>query len=78
MCNAKYKEKLAELINQQQATVFSTTYCPYCVKAKKVLDRNNISYKEIMLDEIHGEDQVEVANCVYGADRRFVPYIYLN
>ena len=31
-----------------------------------------------MLDEISGVDQMEVANCIYGEDRRFVPFIYLN
>jgi len=38
-----------------------------------------VGYKEIMLDEISGQDQMEVANCIYGEDeRRFVPYVYLN
>ena len=56
MCSDKYRQKLTEMVNSQQATVFSTTYCPYCTKAKKVLDRNNVAYKEVMLDEIYGED----------------------
>jgi len=58
--------------------VFSTTYCPYCTKAKKLLEKNEVEYTEIMLDEISGVDQMEVANCIYGEDRRFVPYVYLN
>jgi glutaredoxin len=31
-----------------------------------------------MLDEIYGEDQMEVANCIYGKERRFVPLVFLN
>ena len=44
-----------------------------------MLDKNGVGYTEIMLDEISGQDQMEVANCIYGEDnRRFVPYVYLN
>lgn len=44
-----------------------------------MLDKNGVGYTEIMLDEISGADQMEVANCLYGEDnRRFVPFIYLN
>ena len=78
LCKPKYMERLSEIINSRQATVISTTYCPYCTKAKKTLDANKIKYQEIMLDEIYGEDQLEVANCIYGEERRFVPYLYLN
>ena len=59
--------------------MFSTTYCQYCTKAKKLLEKNSVAYTEVMLDEISGVDQMEVANCIYGKDeRRFVPYVYLN
>lgn len=78
VCKPAYSKRLSELISEKQATVFSTTYCPYCTKAKKLLDKNNVGYNEIMLDEISGQDQMEVANCIYGDDRRFVPFIYLN
>jgi len=36
--------------------VISTTYCGYCNKAKKLLEKENVEFKEIMLDEIYGED----------------------
>ena len=79
ICKPAYAQRLTEIIGEKQATVFSTGYCPYCTKAKKLLDKNEVEYKEIMLDEISGVDQMEVANCLYGADkRRFVPFVYLN
>lgn len=78
ICKPAYSARLAEIIAEKQATVFSTTYCPYCNKAKKLLDKNGVGYTELMLDEISGVDQMEVANCIYGEDRRFVPFIYLN
>ena len=59
--------------------MFSAGFCPYCTKAKKLLDKNDVAYSEVMLDEISGVDQMEVANCIYGMDeRRFVPFVYLN
>merc|ERR1719253_390765 len=78
ICKPEYQKKLNDLISQKQATVFSTTYCPFCVKATKILDRNNVEYSEVKLDEMYGEDQMEIANCVYGEERRFVPYIYYD
>jgi glutaredoxin len=71
-------ERLQKLVTQNPATVISTTYCPYCTKAKRVLDAASVSYKELMLDEIQGEEQMDAANCIYGKGRRFVPFIYLN
>ena len=78
VCKPAYATRLAEIITSKQATVFSAGFCPYCTKAKKLLDKNEFEYTEIMLDEISGVDQMEVANCIYGDDRRFVPYVYLN
>ena len=43
-------------MNLKQATVFSTTYCSYCTKAKKLLQNNEIAYNEVMLDEMQQED----------------------
>ena len=56
MCKPAYSKRLTEIISEKAATVFSTTYCPYCTKAKKLLDKNEVGYTEIMLDEISGVD----------------------
>ncbi len=68
MCKPQYLERLQQIFSEKQATVVSTTYCGYCNKAKKLLDKENVQYREIMLDEIYGEDQMEVANCIYGTN----------
>lgn len=31
--------------------IYSKTYCPYCVKAKRLLSSKNVSFEEIMLDD---------------------------
>ena len=56
ICKPVYQKRLQEILNSKQATVFSTTYCPFCVKAKAILDQNDIEYSEVMLDEIYGVD----------------------
>ena len=32
-------------------TIYSTTWCPSCISAKKLLDTKNLSYKEINIEE---------------------------
>ena len=39
------------MIGEKPAFVVSTTYCPYCNKAKSLLNRYGIEHKEILLDE---------------------------
>jgi glutaredoxin 3 len=78
MCKPQYLERLQQIFSEKQATVVSTTYCGYCNKAKKLLEKEGVEFREIMLDEIYGEDQMEVANCIYGKSQRFVPMIYMN
>ncbi len=58
--------------------VISTTYCSYCNKAKNLLDRSNIDHQEIVLDNLEPNDQIEIANCIYGKNQRYVPFIYLK
>ena len=32
--------------------VFCTPYCPYCVRAKKLLEQKNVEYEEIRVDQL--------------------------
>ena len=34
-----------------QITIYSTTWCPSCISAKKLLDSKGLSYKEINIEE---------------------------
>ena len=34
-----------------KVTVYTTTYCPFCVRAKDLLKRRGISFEEIQLSE---------------------------
>ena len=43
-------------LEKNKALVISTTVCPACTKAKNILDRNNIQYEEIALDDLNHND----------------------
>jgi glutaredoxin 3 len=61
------------------ALVFSTTYCGYCTKAKKLLKQNEVPYDEIMIDELVSQDAEDLSNCLFkDGENRFVPMIYMH
>lgn len=31
-------------------TIYTTRYCPYCMRAKKLLDHKGVAYREIAVD----------------------------
>ena len=58
-----------------EVTVYSTSMCPYCIRAKKLLDSKNIKYTEIRVDENpeRREEMVKRAN-----GRTSVPQIFID
>ena len=66
MCKEQYKTMLFDLMAEGTATVFSSSFCPYCPKAKELLNRNRVGFTEITLDHLNPNDQMEIANCIFG------------
>ncbi len=54
--------------------VYSTTYCPYCVRAKQLLERKDVEYQEIMVDR----DPSLMQEMMERSQRRTVPQIFIN
>lgn len=54
--------------------IYSTAYCPYCVQAKKLLERKGITYTEIRVDE-NEEKRDEM---IRKSQRQTVPQIFIN
>jgi glutaredoxin len=54
-------------------TVYSKNNCPFCVKAKYLLDQNGITFEEIKIDETP-----EAREFVMAEGHRTVPQIYQN
>ena len=54
--------------------VYTTSYCPYCVRAKQLLSSNGIAFEEISLD---GKDQ-ELKDLKDRTGWRTVPQIFID
>ena len=54
--------------------IYSTQVCPYCIRAKQLLDRKGVKYTEIKVDE--DLKQREIMEKITG--RRTVPQIIIN
>lgn len=54
--------------------IYSTSHCPYCVRAKELLKRKGVSFTEILVDadDKQREDMIEKTN------RYTVPQIFIN
>jgi len=55
--------------------VYSTSYCPYCVRAKQLLDSKDVDYTEI---DVTGDDAARIALVEKSGGRRTVPQIFIN
>ena len=55
-------------------TVYSTRVCPYCVRAKALLDGKHVPYTEILVDQ----DPVKLTEMMQKSGRRTVPQIFVG
>lgn len=58
-----------------EVKVYSTTFCPYCVRAKQLLERKGVAYAEINLDKEAPEVRIEL---MQKTKQRTVPQIFIN
>jgi len=54
--------------------IYATAICPYCVMAKKLLERKSISYQEIRVDLDPKKREEMIKRC----RQRTVPQIIIN
>jgi glutaredoxin 3 len=59
----------------QQVVVYSTGWCPYCERAKGLLERKGVAYQEIKVDENPAERTAMLAR---SGGRRTVPQIFFG
>lgn len=57
-----------------EITIYTTSICPYCDRAKMLLKRKNASYAEIRVDL----DPVQRDEMVARSNRKTVPQIFIN
>ena len=58
-----------------EVKVYSTTFCPYCVRAKQLLERKGVAYTEVNLDKEEPEVRLELMK---KTNHRTVPQIFIN
>ncbi|MDA5192355.1 glutaredoxin 3 [Govanella unica] len=58
-----------------QVEIYTTTYCPYCVSAKALLQRKGVAYTEI---DVTGNDALRLALLERAGGSRTVPQIFIN
>jgi glutaredoxin 3 len=55
-----------------KVTVYTTTYCPYCVRAKALLKRKGVDFEEVAVDD----DDAKRLWLVEQTGQRTVPQIF--
>lgn len=55
--------------------IYTKSICPYCVKAKNLLDRKKIAYSEI---DVASSDEIRQEMIMKANGRMTVPQIFIN
>lgn len=56
--------------------IYTWRTCPFCIRAKKLLDRKNVDYVEYAID---GDENARQAMMARGSDgKRSVPQVFIN
>ena len=55
--------------------LYSTTYCPFCTRAKSLLTRKGIAFDEI---DVTNDDALRARMVEMSGGRRTVPEIFIN
>lgn len=65
----------AEIVNVAKVEVYTTSYCPFCTRAKALLDRKGIKFDEI---DVTDDPAMRQKMVVRAGGRRTVPEIFIN
>lgn len=57
-----------------EITIYTTAYCPYCIRAKQLLERKGAAYREIDV----GRDPGLRAEMQHRSQQRTVPQIWIG
>lgn len=57
-----------------KVVIYSAAHCPFCVRAKELLQRKNVHYSEISIDK----DERKRDEMIERSGKRTVPQIFIN
>jgi glutaredoxin 3 len=58
-----------------EIVMYSTAWCGYCQRARNLLERKGVAFREIKVDEVPGEREVMLEK---SGGRRTVPQIFIG
>ncbi|WP_339845443.1 glutaredoxin 3 [uncultured Halopseudomonas sp.] len=58
-----------------EVTIYSSNYCPFCIRAKQLLDAKGVKYNEIRVD---GQPKVRAAMTRLAGGATSVPQIWIG
>ena len=58
-----------------EVKIYSTSVCPYCIRAKQLLERKGVAYTEVNLSN---EDPQVRLDLMQRTNHRTVPQIFIN
>jgi glutaredoxin 3 len=61
-------------MNTPEILIYTSTICPYCIMAKRLLDKKGVSYEEINVDRESGMRE----KMMQESERRTVPQIFIG
>lgn len=56
--------------------IYTLSYCPYCIKAKELLNKKNVAYQEIVVDNYSEAQRLELKNKSGG--KHTLPQIFID
>jgi glutaredoxin 3 len=65
----------ADRATAPEVVMYSTTWCPYCERARALLQRKSVAFREIKIDEEPAEREAMLAR---SGGRRTVPQIFIG
>src|SRR6476659_2571710 len=73
--NINMEQDINIYIKPKGIVIFTTQYCPYCIRAKKLFDSKEVSYQEVKID---GQNELRNALTVATKGQKTVPQIFIN
>lgn len=67
--------EILKFMAENKIEIYTTSYCPYCVKAKQLLQAKKINFQEI---NVEGDDEARIKLVEQSGGRKTVPQIFIN
>lgn len=69
------KVKMSQQASQNSVTIYTTTHCPYCVKAKMLLEQKGVKYNQI---NIETSPEIRQEMILKAGGKKTVPQIFIG